>query len=64
MLRFFLQLDNNSHIGKKELELINWLRVSERFNQYICSNASKFFNESCPLYFAGNMAKGRISKQR
>ena len=25
--------------------------MSERFNQYLCSNAFKFFKETCPLYF-------------
>ena len=24
--------------------------VSEKFNQCICSNVFKFFNESCPLH--------------
>ena len=35
----------------KHFEKINWLPVSERFNQYLCSNAFKFFKETCPLYF-------------
>ena len=35
----------------KEFEKISWLPVSERFNQYLCSNAFKFFKETCPLYF-------------
>ena len=33
------------------IEKINWLPVSERCNQYLCSNAFKFFKETCPLYF-------------
>ena len=45
-----LQLDSRSHIGIKEFEQINWLPVSERFNQCICSNAFKFLNKNCPLY--------------
>ena len=49
-IRFCLQLDSRSHIGIKEFEQIIWLPVSERFNQCICSNALKFFNENCPLY--------------
>ena len=49
-ISFCLQLDSRSHIGIKELEHINWLAVSEKFNQCICSNAFKFFNENCPLY--------------
>ena len=35
----------------KEFEKISWLPVSGRFNQYLCSNAFKFFKETCPLYF-------------
>ena len=50
-IRYGLQLDNRSYIGKKDFEKINWLPVSERFNQYLCSNPFKFFEETCPLYF-------------
>ena len=49
-IRFCLQLNSSSHIGIKEFEQINWLPVSERFNQCICSNAFEFFNEICPPY--------------
>ena len=49
-IRFRLQLDSRSQIGIKEFEQIIWLPVSKRFNQCICSNAFKFFNENCPLY--------------
>ena len=35
----------------KDFEKINWLLVSERFNQYLCSNAFKFFKKTGPLYF-------------
>ena len=35
----------------KHFEKINWLPVSERFNQYVCSNSFKFFKETCPPYF-------------
>ena len=49
-IRFCLQLDSRSYIGINEFEQINCLPVSERFNQCICSNAFKFFNENCPLY--------------
>ena len=50
-LRYCLPLDNRSHIEIKNFEKINWLTVSERFNQYLCSNAFKFFKETFPLYF-------------
>ena len=50
-IRYFLQLDNRSHIGMKDFDKTNWLLVSERFNQYLCSNAFKFLKKTCPLYF-------------
>ena len=49
-MRFCLELDSKSHIGMKEFELKNWLPFSEKFNQCICSNAFKFFDEYRPLY--------------
>ena len=50
-VRYCLQLDNRSHIGVKHFEKINWLPVSERFNQYLCSSTFRFFNQTCALYF-------------
>ena len=50
-IRFCPQLDNESHNGMKDFEKINRLPVSERFNQYLCSNPFKFLKETCPLYF-------------
>ena len=44
-IRYCLQLDNRSHIGVKEFEKINWLPVSERFNQYLCSNFLSFLRK-------------------
>ena len=35
----------------KDFEKINWLPVSERSTPCLCSNAFKFFKETCPLYF-------------
>ena len=35
----------------REFEKINWLPVSERFNQYLCSNAFEFLKETGVLYF-------------
>ena len=49
-IRFCLQLESRSLIGIKEFAQIDWVPVSEMFNQCICSNAFKFFNENCPLY--------------
>ena len=50
-IRYCLQLDNRSHTGVKHFEKINCLPISEKFNQYICSNAFNFYKEICPLYF-------------
>ena len=50
-IRYCLQLDNRSHIGMKDFEKINWLPVSERFNEYLRFNTFQFFKETCPLYF-------------
>ena len=50
---YCLQIDNRSHIGMKDCEKINWLPVSERFNEYLCSNVFKFFKKICLLYFHG-----------
>ena len=49
-LRYCLQLENRSHIGLKDFEKISWLPVSERFNEYLCSNVFKLFREACILY--------------
>ena len=48
-IRFCLQLDSIGHIRIKEFEQINWLLVSKRFYQCICSNTFKLFNGDCPL---------------
>ena len=32
-IRFCLQLDKMTHTSHKEFEILNWLRVTERFNQ-------------------------------
>ena len=50
-IRYYLQLYNKSHTGKKDFEKINWLPVSEKFNQYFYFNAFKFFKKTYPLYF-------------
>ena len=50
-IRYCLHLDNKRQIGVKHFEKTNWLSFSERFNQYLCSNAFKFFKETCSLYF-------------
>ena len=36
-IKYCLQLDNRSQTGVKYFEKINWLPVSERFNQYYIS---------------------------
>ena len=51
-IRHCLQLDNKSQIGLKHFEKTNSLPISERFNQYFCSNPFKFLT-GLFLYFNG-----------
>ena len=51
-IRFCLQLGNRSHIGLNELKKINWLNVSDRFDQCVSSSAFKFFNNNSPTYMS------------
>ena len=51
-IRFCLNLDNQCHIGKKELLEINWLRIPERIHQKTCVSAYKSFNGICPSYMS------------
>ena len=46
-IRFFLQLDKMIH---KELETLNWLHMTERFNQRINSIVFKYVNNQCSNY--------------
>ena len=47
---FCLHLDNMTHISHKEFETLNWLPVTERFNQCINSIVFKYVNNQCPKY--------------
>ena len=49
-IRFCLKLDKMTHICHKEFENLNWLFVTERFNQCINSIAFKCINDQCPNY--------------
>ena len=49
-IRFCLQLDKMIHISHKEFETLNWLPVTERFNQRINSIVSKYVNNQYPNY--------------
>ena len=49
-IRFCLQLDKTTHISHKEFETVNWLPVTERFNQCINSIAFKYVNGQCSNY--------------
>ena len=48
-VRYCLELYKRSHNGMRHFEKFNCLPVSERFNQYLCSNAFEFFKETCTL---------------
>ena len=49
-IRFCLQLDKMTYISHKEFETLNWLPVTERFNQCINSIVFKYVNDQCPNY--------------
>ena len=49
-IRFWLQLDKMTRISHKEFKILNWLRVTERFNQCINSIVFKYVNNQCPNY--------------
>ena len=51
-IRFCLQLGNRSHIGIDELKKINWLNVTDRFDQCVSANIFKFFQKKSPSYMA------------
>ena len=45
-----LNLNNRAYIGLTEFEKINWLPITDQFEQCICSMAFKCFNSVSPLY--------------
>ena len=48
--RFCLQLDKMKHISHKYFKTLNWLHVTERFNQCFNSIAFRYINDQCPNY--------------
>ena len=51
-IRFCLQLGNRTHIGVDEFREINWLNVTDRFNQCVSASVFKHFNNISPTYMA------------
>ena len=51
-IRFCLKLDNLSHIGKNELEKINWLNTYDKFRQNLCTIVFNSLHGKCPLYIS------------
>ena len=49
-IRFILKLGNRAHIGCKELEKVNMLKVSERVTQIKLNHIHKIWSNSCPIY--------------
>ena len=49
-IRFCLQLDKMTHIPHQEFETLNWLPMTERFNQCINSVGFNYVNDQCPNY--------------
>ena len=47
---FCLQLDEVTHISKKQSETINWLPIKERYNQCVISIVFKYFDDQYPDY--------------
>ena len=47
---FCLQLDKRTHISHKEFEILNWLLVTERFNQCINSIVFTYVNNQWANY--------------
>ena len=47
---FYLQLDKVTHISHKEFQILNWLPVTERFNQCIKSIVYKYVIDQCSNY--------------
>ena len=52
-IRFCLNLDNRTHLDKKEFKDINWIPVKERVNQRICVTAYNLFTGISPMYMSG-----------
>ena len=51
-IRFCLQLGNRTHIGTAEFKSINWLNVTDRFEQCASTSVFKFFHNNSPSYMA------------
>ena len=49
-IRFCLQLDKMTQTSHQDFDTLNWLLVTERFNQCINSIAFKYVNDQCPNY--------------
>ena len=51
-IRFCLQLDRRTHIGFNEFKNINWLPITNRFQQCVNTSVYKYFNNTCPTYMS------------
>ena len=51
-IRFCLQLGNRTHIGTAEFKSINWLNVTDRFEQCASTSVFKYFHNNSPSYMA------------
>ena len=60
-IRFCLQLDKMTHISHKEFRTLNWLPVTERFNQWINSVVFKYVHNQYPNYI-NNVFYRRLTK--
>ena len=60
-IRFCLHLDRMTHISHKEFEILNWLTLTERFNQCINSIVFKYINDQFPSYLNEQIISTRLN---
>ena len=50
-MKFCLQSDKRSKIRVKKFLQLNWLKIHDRYLQFIVCNIFKFYSNQCPDYF-------------
>jgi hypothetical protein len=50
VIRFVLNMDNRSHVGKEQFDILGWLPVSLRVDQIILSHVHKIKSSTAPEY--------------
>ena len=57
IIRFILKLDNRAHIGCKQWERVDMLRVSERISQNKLTHIHTIWHNSSPVYLEEHFYK-------